>query len=106
MSVIGEALVDVMLRSVVTGGPRVRRVVDWIVDGARPPIGVRLVADDGTEYTGFLLVEANRPRLMFALRVGAVRGAVHAATHYTNEPRYVGHRIHAEEWRRGDDPYR
>lgn len=106
MSVIGEALVDVMLHSIVTGGPRLRRVLDWIVDGARPPVGVRLVTDDGTEYTGFVLVEANRPRLMFALRVGAVRGVVHGPTRYATEPRYVRHDFDAEVWPRGDDPYR
>lgn len=103
---IGEALVDVLLDAVEEGRPRVRRVIDWIADVARPPPGVRLVADDGTEYTGLVLVEANRPRLMFALRVGVSNPlAVHDAR-YRREPQYLRHVLDEELWRRGDDPYR
>lgn len=34
---------------------------------ARPPRGLRLTADDGTTYTGVLLVDRNRLVVMFAV---------------------------------------
>lgn len=46
-------------------------LAEWIADAAQPPRGVRLVADDGSEFSGVVLVERNRPVLMLALRVGA-----------------------------------
>lgn len=67
---IGEALVDALLLGI-KGHPRVQRAVDWIADVAKPLGGVRLVADDGAEYTGVVVVDANRPRLMLAVRNGA-----------------------------------
>lgn len=104
MSGVGEALVDVLLHTFVDGRPRVRRVADWITEAARPPAGVRLVADDGTEYTGIVLVEANRPRLMFALRVGAgVRLA--PRTTYGREPHYSRHALDDEVWPHDQGPY-
>lgn len=66
---IGEALVDALLLSI-EEHPRVRRAVEWVTDVASPPEGVRLVADDGAEYTGVVFVDANRPRLMLAVRSG------------------------------------
>jgi len=68
---IGDALVDALLRAVDEGRPRLRAMADWIADVAQPPRGVRLVADDGSEFSGVVLVERNRPLLMLALRVGA-----------------------------------
>ncbi len=70
MTGLGDALVDVFLRGVALGRPRLRNVADWIADAARPPHGVRLVADDGSEYTGVVLVERNRPIVMLAVNVG------------------------------------
>lgn len=46
-------------------------MAEWIADAAQPPRGVRLVADDGSEFSGVVLLERNRPVLMLALRVGA-----------------------------------
>ena len=46
-------------------------MADWIAEAAQPPRGVRLVADDGSEFSGLVLVERNRPLMMLALRVGA-----------------------------------
>lgn len=105
MSGVGEALVDVLLHTFVESRPRVRRVVDWITEAALPPAGVRLVADDGTEYTGLVLVEANRPRLMFALRVGAGGGSAPRTAYYTREPHYLRHELDDEFWPRDQRPY-
>lgn len=44
-----------------------------MADVARPPRGVTLATDDGSEYTGVLLVERNRPVLMLAAQVGSAR---------------------------------
>lgn len=66
---IGEALVDALLLGI-KGHPRARRAVEWVGEVGRPPVGVRLVADDGAEYTGVVVVDANKPRLMFAIRGG------------------------------------
>lgn len=98
MNGVGEALVDVLLHTFVECRPRVRRVVDWITEAARPPAGVRLVADDGSEYTGIVLVEANRPRLMFALRVGAGARPAPPTTYYGRETHYLRHELDDEFW--------
>lgn len=68
---IGDALVDVFLRAVDESRPRLRAMAAWLADVAQPPRGVRLVTDDGAEYTGIIVVEGNRPVVMLALRVGA-----------------------------------
>jgi len=68
---IGDALVDVFLRAVDENRPRLRALAEWISEAAQPPRGVRLVTDDGAEYTGVIVVECNRPVVMLALRVGA-----------------------------------
>lgn len=44
------------------------RIVDWLRDTARPPGGVELRTDDGSTYTGFVVVERNELKLMFAVR--------------------------------------
>lgn len=46
-------------------------MAEWIAETAQPPRGVRLMADDGSEFSGLVLVERNRPVLMLALRAGA-----------------------------------
>ena len=48
-------------------------MTDWLAEAAHPPRGVRLVADDGAEFSGVLLVERNRPIMMLALRVAAAQ---------------------------------
>ena len=71
MNDIGDALVDVLLRAVDESRPRLRALAEWIADAAQPPRGVRLLAEDGSEFSGLVLVERNRPLMMLALRVGA-----------------------------------
>lgn len=103
---IGEALVDVLLQAVEESRPRVRRVIDWIAEAARPPAGVRLVAEDGALYTGLVLVEANRPTVMLALRVGADGRPVPRESHYPREPQYLRAVLDDDPWPRRDNPYR
>lgn len=73
MNGLGDALVDVLLRAVNQRRPRLRVVAEWLVEVARPPRGVRLVADDGAEYSGIVFVEHNEPMLMVARCVKAPR---------------------------------
>jgi hypothetical protein len=103
---IGEALVEVLLHALEEGQPRVRRVVAWISETARPPAGVRLVADDGTEYTGIVLVEANRPKLMFALRVGTTERAAPREVQYPRAAPYSRPVLDDPLWRDDEYPYR
>lgn len=71
MTAVGDALADVALgeaRDVRAG--RARRLRDWLARLTRPPIGVRLICDDGGKFSGLVIVDANRPIAMLALRVG------------------------------------
>ena len=42
--------------------------VEWLRDAARPPSGVELKTNDGSTYSGVVLVERNELRLMIAVR--------------------------------------
>lgn len=95
MTVVGEALVDLLLQAFGRQRPQVRRAIEWISDAGCPPAGVRLVTDDGTQYTGLVLFEANRPRLMFALRVGV---RPNRPSLYQRESRYSRHEFDDELW--------
>lgn len=71
MKGVGDALVDVVLDGVhERRHSRLRDVLDWFGQMAKPPAGVRLVSDDGGAFSGFVIVEDNRPILMLALRTG------------------------------------
>lgn len=71
MSVVGDALVDVVLDGARGGRvSRMRRLLGWAGKLTRPPVGVRLVSDDGGAFTGFVIVEHNKPLAMLAIRVG------------------------------------
>lgn len=95
---IGEALVDALLLGI-EGHPRLRRTVEWVGEVGKPPEGVRLVADDGAEYTGVVIVDANRPRLMFAVRSG--KGA-NAAAQRGERRRPAPADAHGDDARCGD----
>lgn len=96
MNGVGDALVDILLRAVDQGRPRLRAVADWIADVARPPRGVRLVSDDGTEYSGVVIVERNEPVVMLAL---CVSGPRQRAPHSAPYPRSFDDPL----WRSIDD---
>ncbi len=101
MTGIGEALVDLLIHAVHRGRPRLRRVTEWITDAARPPVGVRLVSDDGSEYSGFVVVDRNEPKLMLALRVGVTRSPAPAS----REQAFVVPE-RRDLWRYEDDQFR
>lgn len=93
MSTVGDALLDVLLRTAERGPHRLRRFAGWVADVARPPRGVTLATEDGSEYTGVVLVERNRPVLMLAAQVGSARSMTRApivpAHPYERPPRWA-----------------
>ncbi len=101
MSGVGDALVDVVLDGArdlrVT---RMRRLLGWAAKLTKPPVGVRLVSDDGGAFTGFVIVEHNKPIAMLAIRVGT---ATPRPQMMPTEPGYF-RSVHGESrWRPDDD---
>ena len=102
MSGVGDALVDVVLDVARDRrGSQMRRLLGWAAKLTKPPVGVRLVSDDGGAFTGFVIVENNKPIAMLAIRVGS---ATPRSQMMPTEPGYFGP-VHGEpRWRRdGDD---
>lgn len=80
---ISDALVDVVLDEVPKRRPsRLQSVLEWLVKNSKPPLGVRLVSDDGGTFSGFILVEDNRPLAMLAVRTGTQRVEWHRHERY------------------------
>lgn len=68
---VSDALVDVVLDELPQRRrTRLRGLLDWLTDIAKPPVGVRLVSDDGGAFSGVVVVEDSRPILMLAFRTG------------------------------------
>ncbi len=89
MSGVGDALVDVVLdgardRRV----SRMRRLLGWAAQLTKPPVGVRLVSDDGGTFTGFVIVEHNQPLAMLAIRVGTAAPPPAYLRPVNGEPRW------------------
>ncbi len=101
MSDVGDALVDVVLGGARdTRVSRMRRLLGWAAKLTRPPVGVTLVSDDGGAFTGFVIVEQNKPIAMLAVRVGTVNHRPHTMS---TEPAYY-RPVHGEpRWRPDDD---
>lgn len=100
MSDVGDALVDVVLDP--SRGPkkdRVSQFITWLRRVSTPPLGVRLISDDGGRFTGVVLVDENRPVAMLALRVG---GSSRAPEEHPYERRFTPGPL----WREDDDIYR
>jgi hypothetical protein len=68
VSGVGEALIELLLQSLPRASFRTQDIFAWVADTAEPPPGVWLEAEDGSAYTGIVVVQGNRPRLMLALR--------------------------------------
>lgn len=68
MSGVGEALVELLLQTLPRAPLRTQEILGWVADIAEPPPGVWLETEDGSAYTGIVVVQGNRPRLMLALR--------------------------------------
>lgn len=101
MSGVGDALVDVVLDGARDHRvSKMRRLLGWAAKLTKPPVGVRLVADDGGAFTGFVIVEQNKPLAMLAIRVGTSneRQQLRSA-----EPAYVRHVYSEPHWRPDDD---
>jgi hypothetical protein len=102
VSGIGDALIDVVLDGARKDrGRHVRRLFAWAAKLAKPPVGVRLVSDDGGDFTGFVIVDANRPIAMLALRVGTS-----GYRPPSREQQYMRPVFDDPHWRDGEDPYR
>ncbi len=47
---------------------KVRATVRWLGEIAEPPSGLELASEDGSTYSGLVLIERSRPVLMLAVR--------------------------------------
>jgi len=66
---MAEALGDGLLESLEKKRPQLATaVIGWVRDFAEPPAGVELRSNDGSTYTGLVIVERSRPILMLAVR--------------------------------------
>lgn len=100
MSDVGDALVDVVLDGARDQRvSRMRRLLGWAAKLTKPPVGVRLVSDDGGAFTGFVIVEHNKPIAMLAIRVGT---AAPRSQMMSTEPAYY-RPVHGEPRWRPDD---
>lgn len=71
MSQAGEALIDAVIDSSRHAkGRRLEHFMEWLKRVSRPPLGLRLISDDGGRFTGIVVVDENKPLAMLALRVG------------------------------------
>lgn len=102
MSQAGEALVDAVLDT--SKDAKVRRLehlMKWVKRVSRPPLGVRLISDDGGRFTGIVIVDENKPLAMLALRVGGT------SPRPRSEERFDERRVpDGLLWREDDDIYR
>ena len=64
-----DALVAIAHRA----SPAIGEAADHLREAARPPRGVELRSDDGSLFTGIVVVDKNRPVLMLAVRMGERR---------------------------------
>lgn len=101
MSDVGDALVDVLLDPPRRARPdRLSQFFSWLKKVSRPPLGVRLISDDGGSFTGLVIVDENKPIAMLALRVGG-------SSRTTPEERPYDRRFNPGPlWREDDDIYR
>ena len=102
MSQVGDALVDVLLESPrEPKADRLGQFFNWLKRVSKPPLGVRLISDDGGQFTGIVLVSENTPVAMLALRIAA------ASSRAADDGRQCERRFTAGPlWREGDDIYR
>lgn len=101
MSPIGDALLDVVLERPQEPKPdRVDQFMGWLKRVSRPPLGVRLISDDGGRFTGIVIVDENKPLAMLALRVGG------SSARPWSDERFDERRPEGLLWREDDDIYR
>lgn len=68
IELLGDALVATADRVRKKLEPTVKIAAAWVRDAAEPPRGVRLVADDGSTYTGLAIFERSKPVVMLAFK--------------------------------------
>jgi hypothetical protein len=98
---ISDLLEDVLRRA----RPRAHAALDWLRTTATPPPHVILQSADGTLYTGCVIVERNRPVIMFAVRhemSSEVAKAIVTPPGSTST-RSSYYQDESHRWREGDD---
>jgi hypothetical protein len=65
---IGSAVIEVLRRRRPALAHKAEAALEWLRVAAEPPRGIELRAADGSLYTGFVIVERNKPVLMLAVR--------------------------------------
>ena len=65
---VGLPLLDRLRRHRSRLTPHVERAAKWLRDVTEPPIGLEVRSEDGSTYTGVLVVERNRPVVVLAVR--------------------------------------
>ena len=65
---IGSAVIEALRRRRPALAKRAEQALEWLRDVAEPPQGIELRAADGSAYTGFVIIDRNKPILMLAVR--------------------------------------
>jgi len=65
---IGAPLIEALRRRRPRLARKAEAAVEWLREIAEPPQGVRLTSEDGSTYTGFVIIERNSPVVMIAVR--------------------------------------
>ena len=107
---IGSAIIEALRRRQPTLAKKAERALEWLRDVAEPPRGVKLTSEDGSVYTGFVIIDRNRPILMLAVRHPAgpmVERAPVITPPPVQRPLYGQERIDpdAPYWDRDSGPY-
>jgi hypothetical protein len=71
VALLGDALLEVARAAYVRVAPRAAMATEWLRRAAEPPPGVELHAEDGSQYTGLVAVDRNKPIAMLAVRQAA-----------------------------------
>ena len=65
---LGGAVIEALRRRRPALAQRADQALEWLRDVAQPPAGIELRAEDGSLYTGFVIIDRNRPVVMLAVR--------------------------------------
>jgi hypothetical protein len=76
LEILAEGIATAIRRRQLEIARHLELAYEWLREAARPPAGVRLVADDGSAYSGFAVFEKNEPVLMLAFRHGGGRAPI------------------------------
>jgi hypothetical protein len=65
---IGSAVVEAIRRRRPALARKAEHAIEWLREVAEPPRGIELRSADGSTYTGFVIIDRNKPILMLAAR--------------------------------------